>query len=172
MIGCFALENGQSVINVNFDEYDGKEVNVTVKWYKVNVEICFSMNVKSSYKNDISEIKCVTFTNTKNITFTNLEGKRVNFYKSSKIIYLCLKKKNDDKNATYTSVKKQVTFSKSTNVLWKIGVKSVTYTNAGQLASRAKWHSCQRVKGCASSWKILSRKQGDFLRKSFQFSKT
>ena len=84
MIGCFALENGQSVINVNFDEYDGKEVNVRVKWYKVNVEICFSMNVKSSYKNDISEIKSVTFTNTKNITFTNLEGKRVNFYKSSK----------------------------------------------------------------------------------------
>ena len=84
MIGCFALENGQSVINVNFDEYDGKEVNVTVKWYKVNVEICFSMNVKSSYKNDISEIKCVTFTNTKNITFTNLEGNVLTFTKAQK----------------------------------------------------------------------------------------
>ena len=70
------------------------------------------INVKSRYDNDISEIESVIFTNTKNITFTNLEDnvillqklKITELYKSFAL------RKIRDKNATYTSVNKQVTF--------------------------------------------------------------
>ena len=40
------------------------------------------INVKSSYDNDISEIKSVTLTNTKNITFTSFEEECVAFTKT------------------------------------------------------------------------------------------
>ena len=71
------------------------------------------INVKSRYDNDISEIKSLTFTNTKVITFTNLEVKCVTFTKLKVIDiqkYTFAFRKIRDENATYTSVKKQVTF--------------------------------------------------------------